>query len=50
MQTAHTLSQFANHCRSLAVGAPTLAVRERYLDIALVYDCEAEAVMPKQEP
>ena len=43
MPDAHTFTLFANHCRTLAVGAPTLAARYKYLDMALGYECEAEA-------
>ena len=43
MPDAPTFMLFANHCRALASGAPTLAARDKYLDMALAYECEAQA-------
>jgi hypothetical protein len=42
MSETKNLKLFASHCRGLAVGAATLAARDGYLDMALLYDCEAE--------
>jgi hypothetical protein len=43
MLNTRTFTIFANYCRMLAVGASTLAARDKYLDMAMAYECQAEA-------
>lgn len=43
MPNTRTLILFANHCRSLAIGARTHSVRDKYINMALAYDRAAEA-------